>query len=92
ILHCASFAFTFLGTMRGIQLLYGDDRAPTAQMIYQSLANAPAAAGATYVAGLLYGAGLGAEGYLGMSAIAGVGTLLALLLVMRRRALAPTPS
>ncbi len=85
ILHAMTFAFTFLGTMRGIQELWGDARGATAQMIYQSLANAPATAAASYAAGLLYGAGLGARGYLGMSAIAGLGALLALLLLLRER-------
>lgn len=85
ILHALTFAFTFLGTMRGIQELWGDNRGPTAQMIYQSLANAPATAAASYAAGLLYGAGVGARGYLGMAAIAGGGMVLALLLVVRRR-------
>ncbi len=85
VLHALTFAFTFLGTMRGIQLLWGDDRGPTAQMIYQSLANAPATAAASYLAGRLYGAGLGADGYLSMAALAGVGALLAGLLLLRLR-------
>jgi PPP family 3-phenylpropionic acid transporter len=85
VLHALSFAFTFLGTMRGIQELWGDARGPTAQMIYQSLANAPATAAASYAAGLLYGAGAGAEGYLGMAALAAVGLVLAGLLVVRGR-------
>lgn len=85
ILHALTFAFTFLGTMRGIQDLWGADRGPTAQMIYQSLANAPATAAASYLAGLLYGAGLGADGYLSMAAIGGVGALLAGLLLLRLR-------
>jgi PPP family 3-phenylpropionic acid transporter len=89
LLHALTFAFTFLGTMRGIQELWGDDRGPTAQMIYQSLANAPATAAASYAAGLLYGAGLGAKGYLGMAAIAGAGLALALLLLLRARGSAP---
>jgi PPP family 3-phenylpropionic acid transporter len=85
VLHALTFAFTFLGTMRGIQDLWGDNRGPTAQMIYQSLANAPATAAASYAAGRLYGAGVGAQGYLGMAAIAGVGVVLAVLLVGRGR-------
>ncbi|WP_448578118.1 MFS transporter [Thermaurantiacus sp.] len=85
VLHALTFAFTFLGTMRGIQLLWGDDRGPTAQMIYQSLANAPATAAASYLAGRLYGAGLGADGYWSMAALAGVGALLAALLLLRLR-------
>ncbi|WP_448581649.1 MFS transporter [Thermaurantiacus sp.] len=83
VLHALTFAFTFLGTMRGIQLLFGDERGATAQMIYQSLANAPATAAASYLAGRLYGAGLGAGGYWSMAALAGVGALLAVLLRLR---------
>lgn len=85
VLHALTFAFTFLGTMRGIQLLWGDDRGPTAQMIYQSLANAPATAAASYLAGRLYGAGLGADGYWSMAALASVGAILAGLLLLRLR-------
>ncbi len=86
LLHALTFAFTFLGTMRGIQLLYGDDRGATAQMIYQSLANAPATAAASYLSGRLYGAGFGAEGYWSMAALGGAGALLAGLLLLRLRA------
>ena len=85
ILHALTFAFTFLGTMRGIQQLFGDDRGPTAQMIYQSLANAPATAAASYLAGRLYGAGFGADGYWSMAALGGVGAILAALLLLRLR-------
>jgi PPP family 3-phenylpropionic acid transporter len=85
VLHALTFAFTFLGTMRGIQLLWGDERGATAQMIYQSLANAPATAAASYLAGRLYGAGFGADGYWSMAALAGVGALLAGLLLLRLR-------
>lgn len=85
LLHALTFAFTFLGTMRGIQLLFGDERGTTAQMIYQSLANAPATAGASYLAGRLYGAGLGADGYWSMAALGGIGALLAGLLLLRAR-------
>lgn len=85
LLHALTFAFTFLGTMRGIQLLFGDERGATAQMIYQSLANAPATAAASYLAGRLYGAGFGADGYWSMAALGGVGALLAGLLLLRLR-------
>lgn len=85
LLHALTFAFTFLGTMRGIQLLFGDARGATAQMIYQSLANAPATAAASYLAGRLYGAGFGADGYWSMAALGGVGALLAGLLLFRLR-------
>ncbi|MFN7173189.1 MAG: MFS transporter [Thermaurantiacus tibetensis] len=85
VLHALTFAFTFLGTMRGIQLLFGDERGATAQMIYQSLANAPATAAASYLAGRLYGAGLGADGYWSMAALGGVGAVMAGLLLLRLR-------
>lgn len=84
-LHALTFAFTFLGTMRGIEQLFGNERGATAQMIYQSLANAPATAAASYLAGRLYGAGFGADGYLSMAALGGIGALLAGLLLWRLR-------
>jgi PPP family 3-phenylpropionic acid transporter len=85
-LHGLSFAATYLGTMRLIQMWYGNDRAPTAQMMYQSFAAAPEAALASLFAGPLYDS-FGALGYLGMVALAVVGVLLSLRL---RRAPAPT--
>jgi len=84
-LHGLSFAATYLGTMRLIQLWYGVERAPTAQMMYQSFAAAPEAALASLMAGHLY-QNYGALGYLGMVALAVVGVLLSLRL---RRAGAP---
>ena len=84
-LHGLSFAATYLGTMRLIQLWYGNDRAPTAQMMYQSFAAAPEAALASLLAGPLYDR-FGALGYLGMVGLAVVGVLLSLRL---RRAPAP---
>jgi MFS transporter, PPP family, 3-phenylpropionic acid transporter len=84
-LHALSFAATYLGTMRLIQRWYGVERAPTAQMMYQSFAAAPEAALASLLAGPLYDA-YGAGGYFGMIALAGTGVLFTLFL---RRAPAP---
>jgi len=85
-LHGLSFAATYLGTMRLIQLWYGNERAPTAQMMYQSFAAAPEAALASMFAGPLYDR-FGALGYVGMVGLAVIGVLLSLRL---RRAPAPT--
>lgn len=79
LLHAFSFAATFLGGMRFIQTIYGDDRAPTAQMIYMGLANAPTYAAAVLISGPLYDR-LGAPGYLAMSGIAALGLVLAIML------------
>ncbi len=87
LLHALSFAATFLGGMRFIQTIHGDDRAPTAQMIYMALANAPTYALATLVSGPLYDR-VGASGYFAMTAVAGVGLVLA---VMLRARVAATP-
>ncbi|MFC3711800.1 MFS transporter [Sphingoaurantiacus capsulatus] len=78
-LHGLSFAATYLGTMRLIQQWYGVDRAPTAQMMYQSFAAAPEAALASLLAGPLYDS-FGVLGYLGMVVLAFVGLLLSLRL------------
>ena len=86
LLHALSFAATFLGGMRFIQAMYGDDRTPTAQMIYMGLANAPTYAAAVLVSGPLYDR-IGAPGYLAMTAVAGLGLVLAVML--RARASAP---
>ena len=82
-LHSLSFATTFLGGMRFIQTIHGDDRAPTAQMIYMGLANAPTYAAAVLISGPLYDR-LGAPGYLAMTGVAGVGLVLAIMLWLRR--------
>ncbi len=82
LLHALSFAATFLGGMRFIQTIHGDDRAPTAQMIYMALANAPTYALATLMSGPLYDS-VGATGYLAMTAVAGIGLMLAIALRMR---------
>ncbi len=83
LLHSLSFAATFLGGMRFIQTIHGDDRAPTAQMIYMGLANAPTYAAAVLISGPLYDR-LGAPGYLAMTGIAGIGLVLAVMLWLRR--------
>ena len=83
LLHSLSFATTFLGGMRFIQPIHGDDRAPTAQMIYMGLANAPTYAAAVLISGPLYDR-LGAPGYLAMTGVAGVGLVLAVMLWLRR--------
>ena len=82
LLHALSFAATFLGGMRFIQTLYGDDRTPTAQMIYMGLANAPTYAAAVLVSGPLYDR-IGAKGYFAMTAVAVAGLVLAVMLRAR---------
>lgn len=82
-LHAVSFACTFLGAMRGIQLLWGDDRTPTAQMMFMALATAPAQALASWIAGRVFDTGVGSQGYVAMLAPVTVGTLLVFLLWRR---------
>ena len=82
LLHALSFAATFLGGMRFIQTIHGDDRATTAQMIYMAIANAPTYAAATLISGPMYDY-IGARGYYAMTAIAAVGLALAVALRMR---------
>jgi PPP family 3-phenylpropionic acid transporter len=88
ILHAGTFAATFLGAVRMIQSMHGDERTPTAQMIYMALASAPAQAFATLISGPLYdylnATGRASLGYLSMTALAFVGLALALLLWLRR--------
>ena len=86
LLHALSFAATFLGGMRFIQTLYGDDRTPTAQMIYMGLANAPTYAAAVLVSGPLYDR-VGAAGYLAMTGVAAAGLCLAVMLRARPAAM-----
>ncbi|QMW23311.1 MFS transporter [Sandaracinobacteroides saxicola] len=83
LLHAASFACTFLGAMRGIQAMWGDDRTPTAQMIFMALATAPSQAVASYLAGAAFERGGGPVGYAVMAGVAMVGTLLVLWLRVR---------
>ncbi len=82
-LHALSFAATFLGAMRGIQALWGDDRTPTAQMMFMALATAPAQALASWLAGRVFDTGAGSQGYLAMLGTVGIGTLLVFLLWRR---------
>lgn len=82
-LHAVSFACTFLGAMRGIQLLWGDDRTPTAQMMFMALATAPAQALSSWIAGRVFDTGVGSQGYVAMLAPVAVGTVLVFLLWRR---------
>jgi PPP family 3-phenylpropionic acid transporter len=82
-LHALSFACTFLGAMRGIQALWGDDRTPTAQMMFMALATAPAQALASWLAGRVFDTGVGSQGYVAMLGTVGLGTLLVFLLWRR---------
>lgn len=88
-LHAVSFACTFLGAMRGIQQMWGDDRTPTAQMMFMALATAPAQAISSWIAGRVFDTGVGSEGYLAMLSVVGVGTVLVFLLWRRSPAVAP---
>jgi PPP family 3-phenylpropionic acid transporter len=96
IMHAGTFAATFLGAMRMIQALHGDERTPTAQMIYMALASAPAQAVTTLMSGELYEylnpTGRAALGYLAMTAVAVIGLALALLLWLRRDPVGSPPS
>lgn len=82
-LHAVSFACTFLGAMRGIQAMWGDDRTPTAQMMFMALATAPAQAIASWIAGRVFDTGVGSGGYLAMTGVVGVGLVLVLILWRR---------
>ena len=85
-LHALSFACTFLGAMRGIQGMWGNDRTPTAQMMFMALATAPAQALASWIAGRVFDLGWGNHGYLAMMGVVSAGTLLAFILWRRRDA------
>lgn len=84
LLHAGTFALTFLGGIRLINRMFGDDGTPQAQMIYMGVASAPAQALLTLASGPLYDAlstrGAPALGYLVMSAVALVGLGLAVAL------------
>ncbi len=88
LLHAGTFAATFLGAIRMIQAMHGDERTPTAQMIYMALASAPAQAFATIISGPIYdwlnADGRAALGYLAMTAIAAIGLALAVVLWLGR--------
>ena len=87
VLHAASFAMTYLGTMRAIQRWFDAEHAPTAQMMYAAFAAAPEAALATLLAGPLFDR-YGAQGYYGMSVLALIGVGFAIWL---RRTPEPVP-
>jgi MFS transporter, PPP family, 3-phenylpropionic acid transporter len=88
LMHAGTFAATFLGAMRMIQGMHGDERTPTAQMIYMALASAPAQALTTLLSGELYERlkvdGHAAWGYFSMTGVALIGLALAVLLWLRR--------
>jgi PPP family 3-phenylpropionic acid transporter len=90
VLHAGTFALTFLGGIRLINRMFGDDGTPQAQMIYMGVASAPAQALLTLASGPLYDAllarGSPALGYLVMSGTAAVGVILALRLWQGRNA------
>jgi MFS transporter, PPP family, 3-phenylpropionic acid transporter len=88
LLHAISFACTFLGAMRGIQALWGDDRTPAAQMMFMALATAPAQAIASYAAGHAFETGGAPAGYATMVGFAVAGTVLVFMLWRRRPVLA----
>mgnify|MGYP006168469873 CR=1 FL=1 len=50
VLHAGTFAAVFLGAMRLVNQMMGDEQTATAQMIYMALASAPAQAFTTFVA------------------------------------------
>lgn len=83
LLHAVSFACTFLGAMRGIQAMWGDDRTPTAQMMFMALATAPAQAFSSWIAGHIFDTGAGTQGYSAMLGLVAVGTFLIFLLWRR---------
>lgn len=87
-LHAVSFACTFLGAMRGIQAMWGNDRTPTAQMMFMALATAPAQALSSWIAGSVFDTGVGSQGYSAMLGPVAVGTLLVFILWRRPE---PTP-
>jgi len=90
LLHAGTFALTFLGGIRMINRMFGDDGTPQAQMIYLGVASAPAQALLTLASGPLYdmllARGAPALGYLVMSGTAALGLALALLLWQGRNA------
>ena len=87
-LHALSFACTFLGAMRGIQAMWGDDRTPTAQMMFMALATAPAQALSSWIAGRVFDTGVGSQGYIAMTFVAAAGTVLVFILWRRTARLA----
>lgn len=88
VLHAGTFAAVFLGAMRLVNEMMGDEQTATAQMIYMALASAPAQAFTTFISGYLYDAlakdGHAAWGYLSMTAVSVVGLVLAIMLWVTR--------
>jgi PPP family 3-phenylpropionic acid transporter len=88
VLHAGTFAAVFLGAMRLVNEMMGDEQTATAQMIYMALASAPAQAFTTFVSGYLYDAlaadGDAALGYLAMTGVSVVGLVLATMLWVTR--------
>ena len=88
VLHAGTFAAVFLGAMRLVNQMMGDEQTATAQMIYMALASAPAQAFTTFVSGYLYDAlvadGDAALGYLAMTGVSVLGLVLALMLWVTR--------
>jgi PPP family 3-phenylpropionic acid transporter len=84
VLHAGTFAMVFLGAMRLVNQMMGDEKTATAQMIYMALASAPAQAFTTFISGYLYDAlvptGYAALGYLAMTGVSVVGLVLAAML------------
>ena len=88
VLHAGTFAMTFLGAMRLVNQMMGDEKTATAQMIYMALASAPAQAFTTFISGWLYDwlvpDGRAALGYLAMTAVSAVGLVLSVMLWVTR--------
>jgi PPP family 3-phenylpropionic acid transporter len=88
VLHAGTFAAVFLGAMRLVNQMMGDELTATAQMIYMALASAPAQAFTTFISGYLYDAlvadGDAALGYLAMTGVSFVGLVLAMMLWVTR--------
>lgn len=88
VLHAGTFAAVFLGAMRLVNQMMGDEQTATAQMIYMALASAPAQAFTTFISGYLYDwlvpTGDAALGYLSMTAVSVVGLVLAAILWVTR--------
>ena len=88
VLHAGTFAAVFLGAMRLVNQMMGDELTATAQMIYMALASAPAQAFTTFISGYLYDAlvadGEASLGYLAMTGVSVVGLVLAMMLWVTR--------
>jgi len=85
-LHALSFAAAHVGAMRLIYREAPDNAAAMAQTLYSSLSSGLLLGFATIASGWLYDWG-GAKGYWAMAALAGLGGLVALLLLTPRRAI-----